>query len=718
MAEIRGISCVAICAVLAWIEPASAQTTPAKPGPAKPASIPVDELPPIPEVVSDEDKIKSVTIVGATLAEEDVVLGASKREQSLGSVASAVTVVTRDRLRRFGYRTVAEAVSQVVGLYIVDDRNISRLGIRGVQLLGDRNTRILVLIDGSPINEPWQQGVDTTYALPIHIDDVARIEVIRGPVSSVYGTNAFLGIINIITLEADRADRAYVRTSIASHGSDLTMSGNAGFSAGSLNRQIRGFLSWREREGEAITIPEFGALPNTNPRVNADGLSAFNGSLVAHLDRLFVQVRAHSRERQLPGAPYDSKVGDRENRNLERQILGEIGYTTELSNEVTLTGRAYVDRYKFEGNLSYAPFPDFRAVGDAFWYGAEVRSLLNLSRHVPRIRRLTVTAGAATEFTRTESRSFEVGSEANAVTVDRDFNIQGLYTEVDLAPASWISFTGGVRFDINSIFENKVSPRGALFLTKDRRYGAKFLYAQGFRNPSVFEAFYKDERRFTPTCAPQCADIGTTLSPEQITSFEAVLWGRPLPGLKVRLSSWHWRMEKIIEETRVFDPTLLTEVLQFGNVFVGLTSQGAEFEASYRDTRGWLGFASAAVAFVRRGDERANNAPVFTGTVGGSTPLIYERFHLSTEAAVISRRRNTRLGTTIATTVDPYVGWNAVVYVPNYKGFDFTLGMRNILGIREQVPTENDYDRKDPEARILTIPGPGREVFVRVGYRL
>src|SRR5687768_8042342 len=207
-------------------------------------AIPVRDLPPFPEVEVDVDTVSEVGVYGATLADEETVVGASKREQSLGTVASAVTVLTSDQLRRFGYRTLAEALRSVSGVYVTDDRMIERIGVRGVQLLGDANTRILILIDSTPLNEPWSQYVDGSTALPVSLDDVARIEVIRGPVSSIYGPNAFVGIINIVTIEADKAPKAYGRTSMDTYG---TFGGNAAFNTGDINRQIRGSVSYNYR---------------------------------------------------------------------------------------------------------------------------------------------------------------------------------------------------------------------------------------------------------------------------------------------------------------------------------------------------------------------------------------------------------------------------------------------------------------------------------------
>ena len=81
------------------------------------AAVDVADLPPLPAPTEEESA--SASVLAASSVEEDVVVGAAKREQSLGNVASAVTVVSGDRLRRFGYRTVGEAVAAVAGVYLV-----------------------------------------------------------------------------------------------------------------------------------------------------------------------------------------------------------------------------------------------------------------------------------------------------------------------------------------------------------------------------------------------------------------------------------------------------------------------------------------------------------------------------------------------------------------------------------------------------------------------
>lgn len=98
----------------------------------------VEDLPPLPQ--ADDEPSSAATVLAAASAEEDVVVGAAKREQTLGNVASAVTVISGDRIRRFGYRTIGEAVAAVAGANLADTRLSYSIGIRGLQIPGDFNT--------------------------------------------------------------------------------------------------------------------------------------------------------------------------------------------------------------------------------------------------------------------------------------------------------------------------------------------------------------------------------------------------------------------------------------------------------------------------------------------------------------------------------------------------------------------------------------------------
>jgi len=130
------------------------------------------------------------------------VYSASKHMQSVSEAPSSVTVVTADEIQKYGYRTLADVLRSVRGFYITYDRDYSYLGVRGFERLGDYNNRILLLLDGHRINNNVYEQAMLGTEFPTDVDLIERVEVIRGPSSSLYGSDAFFAVINVITRKA------------------------------------------------------------------------------------------------------------------------------------------------------------------------------------------------------------------------------------------------------------------------------------------------------------------------------------------------------------------------------------------------------------------------------------------------------------------------------------------------------------------------------------
>jgi iron complex outermembrane receptor protein len=672
----------------------------------------VADLPPLP---ATEDEVGSLaTLLAATSAEEDVVVGAAKREQTLGNVASAVTVISSDRIRRFGYRTVAEAIAGVAGVYIQDTRLTQQVGIRGIQIPGGFNSRILVLVDGATLNEAWGAFAGVGFDGLVSIDDVARIEVIRGPVGAVYGTNAFFAIINIVTRGAAEGQRAWGKVAINSINGVVT---TAGFAAGSVDKQVRGSVLVMDRFGETLQVDEISSDPLTS-----DGARTLIGSVVGQYEGSFAQLRAYRARRDSPFGAYDSDPSlDPAYSLYNYQALLEGGHTRELSKRLSGSVRGYGSLYRFYDEINYAADDQFLDYGDAITVGAEVRGRYELTKQ------LGLTAGTEANYNKTESRSHPAGMESGPdyIEVPLDINIVGLYAELDGQVTEWLGFTGGLRLDQRAVRDpngtdtwevkdRALSPRGALFLAKPERYGLKLLYAEGFRNPSAFEGYFADGVDFSAN-----PDVRS----ETIRSFEAVLWARPTPGLSTRMSAFYWDARDVVEQRP--DPMDLT-LQQFQNVGRYIT-RGVEVEASYRTSAGWYAFGGATVAQIGSGETGTDivfgdvvNAPKVTATGGVSTPKLYGYAHLSADAQFLSLRRTRADEEGNASPASPaWTGINATIYAPDLRGFDVTAGVRNLLGTRDLQPAPGDYDRfPDPMTTILVprIPAEGREVYVKVGY--
>ena len=127
------------------------------------------------------------------------VYGASRYLQKTGEAPSSVTILTSQDIRNYGWRTLAELLNSVRGFYTTYDRNYHYVGVRGFGRPADYNTRILMLVDGHKINDNiyFQAPIGTDF--PIDLDLIDRVEIIRGPSSSLYGAGAFFGLVNIAT---------------------------------------------------------------------------------------------------------------------------------------------------------------------------------------------------------------------------------------------------------------------------------------------------------------------------------------------------------------------------------------------------------------------------------------------------------------------------------------------------------------------------------------
>lgn len=127
-----------------------------------------------------------------------IVLTPSRLPQPLNEAPAAVTVIDRELIRQTGYRDIPRLLRLVPGMQVGQERGDSHwVTYHGMG--NDYPSWMQVLVDGRSVYSPGNfDGVDWT-ALPVTVDEIERIEVVRGTNSAAYGANAFLGVINIIT---------------------------------------------------------------------------------------------------------------------------------------------------------------------------------------------------------------------------------------------------------------------------------------------------------------------------------------------------------------------------------------------------------------------------------------------------------------------------------------------------------------------------------------
>src|SRR5580658_5928942 len=150
--------------------------------------------------------------------EIDSVSGVSGFKQKVTEAPASVTIITSEEIQRYGYRTLADILRNVRGFYVSNDRNYSYLGVRGYGLPGDYNSRITFLVDGHRLNDNIFDAALIGTEFPLDVDLIDRVEVIRGPNSSLYIASAFLGVINVITKRGRDSQKVSVAGSAASYG--------------------------------------------------------------------------------------------------------------------------------------------------------------------------------------------------------------------------------------------------------------------------------------------------------------------------------------------------------------------------------------------------------------------------------------------------------------------------------------------------------------------
>lgn len=401
--------------------------------------------------------------------------GASRYERAIGSTPAAVSIVTAEEIRIAGYRNLIEALGSIRGLYLTYDRNYHYLGIRGVSRPSDYNSRLLVLIDGARLGAG---GSDLSLLASFDLGLIDRIEFIRGPVSSVHGTGAVFGVVNLITKKSP-VPGAWI-------GAASREAGEAGFTwggaLGSFELAVGGTVT--DSPGRDVSFPEFAGAPNGGI---AEGLDYESGSgflASATAPGRSIRTFAFSREKGIPTAPWGTDFNS--DSSTKDELFGVQGqYTRKLSPALALdlagswiSGENRGD-YPYSGSMTYDQTLEVQV-------GGEVTLNWDLAPN------LSILAG--TETIRFQKSGYRFWDEST-VYFDRQVphTLVSAFTEMEYQPASSLYLVAGVRWDEYSHADSSLNPRGALIWNPGKDRSLKLLYGTAFRVPSIYELYFEDE---------------------------------------------------------------------------------------------------------------------------------------------------------------------------------------------------------------------------------
>jgi outer membrane receptor for ferrienterochelin and colicins len=614
--------------------------------------------------------------------------GAALHPQSLEDAPASVTIISAADIRKYGYRTLGEALSSARGFYLNNDRSYHSVGVRGFNLPGDYASRFLVMVNGHNMADNvfdsmlWF-GVD----FPIDMTLVKRIEIIRGPSSALYGSNGIFATINIVTKSPDEAGPPAVIADYGSFGEKKIQM----MAAQQIGKTASVLLSGSvfNNTGESpLYFKEFDTPQTGNGQaIRMDGEKGYHFFANLVWRNWSVTAVLSDRNKTQPISWGNTVFNDRGTHLFENANYVEAAYARELSKG-TLRWRTYYNSDHLSGRFDY-PLGDTVEDNRTFSWGDWIGSQLTYRFDLPHFGTLTAGAEGKVDL-RTYQASMDVSPvPIQFVNIDRRDKSLALFAQDELKLSPRWKLDLGIRMDLSAYRHNFVSPRAALIYQPSSVWTYKFLYGRSFRNPTAFQLFYDDglSSVANPTARPEKVDTAEIDVDRKI--------GRSM-SLGVAVYSY-WLRDFL---AGVFTSSGLIQTQNIGKVH----ATGLELGLKGHPTS-WLE-AAASYAFQRSSDNDTDgileNSPEHLAKVRFAVP-IRRKFDFSSGMQYFSSRR-TLAGASLG---------------PVYLA-DFTITSRELLPALDiQFGVRNAFNRNysDPIALnqlVDTMQQPGRSVFVRL----
>jgi outer membrane receptor protein involved in Fe transport len=640
-------------------------------------------------------------------------------EERASEASASVFVLSGDDLRRQGFRTLHEALRTVPGMFGYADGLYPMIGVRGIGNLEDFTTRILVLVDGHPLNNSLAIGESYLGRdLPIPLAAVRRLEVIKGPVGSLYGPTAYLGVVNLVTsggLEgvevsaygdgAQGAFRAGGATAVASGRSESVswLVSGEGYGTRGLEQAFPELAARTD-----VPVPPGGRIP-----AGADFAGAGAGYGRVAWRGITASASCGDFRRGLASAPWSSQVGDDRNTLQNRTCFAQLALTRDLSRTFGVDARAAYDRFEYWDTLIYpAPptsFGTFKDYGLDSWFSGGARGTWRPASGT------RLMAGATVEAHDTIQHSYSLDLPENPVTgvgvgvISKNFVTLTTYLLAQQAVADSLTLHAGLTFHENDIFGHRFTPKLAAVWHPTHADTLKAIWSNGFRAPTAAEAFFEDGSSYL---------ANPSLRSETVRSLELV-YERRLSRLgSVAASVFQNNYRDLIHFVSVPAPGVTNpsgpdDYRQISQNGGPLRLRGGELSATLR----WREILQAwgGVSVQEVDEPRRPNFPQWTATFALSSRALWQPLTLSVNGSASAARATDP--TVVDANGSPAVAATALVNafaildVPRAPGLSLELGVENLFQARALDPVPGDF------APISAMAGAPRAVRGGVRYR-
>jgi outer membrane receptor for ferrienterochelin and colicins len=472
---------------------------------SEPASEPVFDEPEAAEAGSD------LALWGFDLQLDAVVVSSTKSAQRASVTPAVVTVVSGDEIQTRGYRSIADVLRAVPGFYDVYDLSTHNFGVRGVNGgVRASGSVIKLMIDGHPVDfRPNTGNFFGEELVPIHL--VERVEVIRGPASALYGANAYLAVVNVVT-KTGRTLPGFRLGALALNHRDRFGGGGEiiGGGSGEFFDAIVGF-TYTNIDRSGLTLPASSPLlasAGTARTTSGDRAQPMSALLKVSLDQVIygkLELMASLQRLDTPGNFLDFGAlngGTRIavlNQNYRLRYSANIGE----NHSITVSGHYLRGEPTPEERLDIgrSDYVLIRRVG-AEGFGVEAEGKLRF------FDRWNIVLGADYSWNQINLQRFDQLLSADLIGVDgqvvstrgtlipvttedrlRIFQNVGAYMQ-HVVELSDFSLTAGVRIDYHNIYGTNFSGRGGVvWAPSGKGLSLKLLYGSSFKAPTAEQLY-------------------------------------------------------------------------------------------------------------------------------------------------------------------------------------------------------------------------------------
>jgi iron complex outermembrane receptor protein len=613
------------------------------------------------------------------------VFSASRHEQPITKAPASVDIISSEQIKRYGWRTVSAMLGSLPGFISTYDRAYNHSGVRGFAPPGDYNTRILVLIDGHRVNENLQDYAGLGQDFLVDVENIERVEVVRGPASALYGSSALFAVVNVITQRG--RDLQGVRVSGAGASYD-TYQGQISHGKKFTNG-LETFLSashYHSDGHENLTFPGLGSVHH----LDSEEVERLHGKLA--WEDFTLSGSWMGRKKYLPTGTTGTTFGDPNTNYHDRRAYADLNYHHHFTGDWELTGRAFWDNYEFDDDLPYRLSATQRITNKDIWRGQWFGGEFLLSHTFFDTHRLTL----GSEFRR-NYQQLMTNNDVNPYFLyannNQTSNISGIYLQDEWTILHNLSLQAGGRYDHYDTFGGTFNPRLGLVYEPLEGSTLKLLYGTAFRAPNAFETIYTCCEGSTPWIG------NSSLKPEQIKSYEIVWEQRLNQHFDLRISPYYNRLTNLINLTVSADG--IRQFKNQGNAEAhGLETQ---LKGRYENFEGRLSHTYQQSRIG--GYNTAPNSPQHMVKLNVSVPLWQDKLFAGLEVQYVSSR-----ATPVGTRVAGYSTTNLTLFSRRWlPGLELSGGVYNLLN-------EHYVDPASPPLLPDVITQDGRNLRIRMSY--